>query len=89
MSTRGKKGWILAFSIPCLVLFCLVYAIPFVMVITTSFCDYSLTQSPVFEGLKNFKTIFADPDFSVSIEVGINSVNTSCRIWFRYGTYLT
>lgn len=67
MSTRGKKGWILAFSIPCLVLFCLVYAIPFVMVITTSFCDYSLTQSPVFEGLKNFKTIFADPDFSVSI----------------------
>lgn len=37
------------------------------MVITTSFCDYSLTQSPVFEGLKNFKTIFADPDFSVSI----------------------
>ena len=67
MSTRGKKGWILAFSLPCLVLFCLVYAIPFVMVITTSFCDYSLTQSPVFEGLKNFKTIFADPDFSVSI----------------------
>lgn len=67
MSTRGKKGWILAFSVPCLVLFCLVYAIPFVMVITTSFCDYSLTQSPVFEGLKNFKTIFADPDFSVSI----------------------
>ena len=65
MSTRGKKGWILAFSLPCLVLFCLVYAIPFVMVITTSFCDYSLTQSPVFEGLKNFKTIFADPDFSV------------------------
>ena len=57
MSTRGKKGWILAFSLPCLVLFCLVYAIPFVMVITTSFCDYSLTQSPVFEGLKNFKTI--------------------------------
>ena len=53
MSTRGKKGWILAFSLPCLVLFCLVYAIPFVMVITTSFCDYSLTQSPVFEGLKN------------------------------------
>ena len=67
MSTRGKKGWILAFSLPCLVLFCLVYAIPFVMVITTYFVIDHLHKSPVFEGLKNFKTIFADPDFSVSI----------------------
>ena len=61
MSTRGKKGWIIAFTLPCVILFCLVYAIPFIMVITTSFCDYTLTQAPVFKGIGNFKTIFADP----------------------------
>ena len=31
------------------------------------FCNYILTQSPTFLGLDNFKTIFADPDFRVSI----------------------
>ncbi len=67
MSTKGKKGWIFAFTMPCVVLFCLVYAIPFVMVITTSLCDYTLTQSPSLVGLDNFKVIFADKDFRVSI----------------------
>ena len=67
MSTKGKKGWIIAFVLPCVVLFCLVYAIPFIMVITTSFCNYTLTQAPAFQGLENFKIIFADYDFVVSI----------------------
>ena len=52
MSTKGKKGWIIAFVLPCVVLFCLVYAIPFIMVITTSFCNYTLTQAPAFQGLE-------------------------------------
>ena len=55
MSTKGKKGWIIAFVLPCVVLFCLVYAIPFIMVITTSFCNYTLTQAPAFQGLKILK----------------------------------
>lgn len=67
MSTKGKKGWIFAFTMPCVILFCVVYAIPFIMVITTSLCDYTLTQSPTFMGLDNFKVIFADKDFRVSI----------------------
>ena len=37
------------------------------MVILTSFYNYSVAQSPVFQGLDNFKTIFADPDFKVAI----------------------
>lgn len=67
MSTKNKKGWILAFALPCVILFCIVYAIPLIMVIVTSFCNYSVAQSPVFQGLDNFKTIFADPDFKVAI----------------------
>lgn len=67
MSTKGKKGWIFAFTMPCVILFCVVYAIPFIMVITTSLCDYTLTQSPTLIGLDNFKVIFSDKDFRVSI----------------------
>ena len=74
MSTKNKKGWILAFALPCVILFCIVYAIPLIMVIVTSFCNYSVAQSPVFQGLDNFKTIFADPDFKVAI------INTLKRV---------
>ena len=67
MSIKGKKKWIVIFASPCVILFCLVYAIPFIMVITTSFCDYTLTQSPVFKGIGNFIEIFKDEDFITSI----------------------
>lgn len=67
MSTKNKRGWIFLFALPCVILFCIVYAIPFIMVMITSLCNYTLTQSPTFLGLDNFKTIFADQDFRVSI----------------------
>lgn len=67
MSIKGKKKWIVIFASPCVILFCLVYAIPFIMVITTSFCDYTLTQSPAFKGIGNFIEIFKDEDFITSI----------------------
>ena len=85
MSTRGKKGWIIAFTLPCVILFCLVYAIPFIMVITTSFCDYTLTQAPVFKGIGNFKTIFADPDFVVSIVNTLKWVLIQSTIHVTFG----
>ena len=53
MSTKGKKGWIIAFVLPCVVLFCLVYAIPFIMVITTSFCNY-INAGTGFSGVGKF-----------------------------------
>ena len=80
MSTKGKKGWIIAFVLPCVVLFCLVYAIPFIMVITTSFCNYTLTQAPAFQGLENFKIIFADRDcFHIEYVQTIFSHNLTFR----------
>ena len=85
MSTKGKKGWIIAFVLPCVVLFCLVYAIPFIMVITTSFCNYTLTQAPAFQGLENFKIIFADYDFVVSIVNTLKWVLIQSTIQVTFG----
>ena len=85
MSKKGKKGWIIAFVLPCVVLFCLVYAIPFIMVITTSFCNYTLTQAPAFQGLENFKIIFADYDFVVSIVNTLKWVLIQSTIHVTFG----
>ena len=67
MRTKNRGGWIALFTIPCMLLFALVYAAPIVTVAYTSLCDYTLTTSPVFRGLKNFITIFNDRDFLRSI----------------------
>jgi raffinose/stachyose/melibiose transport system permease protein len=67
MSIKNKKKWIVMFILPCLVLFCLVYAAPIVMVLVTSLCNYTVSKSPTFTGLKNFIDIFSDSDFGVSI----------------------
>lgn len=67
MSTKNKKHWIVLFTLPCFLLFCLVYAAPIVMVLYTSLCNYTVSTSPVFMGLENFKVIFQDSDFKVSV----------------------
>lgn len=67
MSTKNKKHWIVLFTLPCFLLFCLVYAAPIVMVLYTSLCNYTVSTSPVFMGLENFKVIFQDTDFKVSV----------------------
>lgn len=64
-----KKGlWITIFILPCMLLFCLVYAAPIVTVLYTSFCEYTISTKPVFSGLGNFKDIFGDEDFLISIK---------------------
>lgn len=68
MNTRNKKGWIILFILPCMALFCLVYAAPIVTVLYTSLCEYSVAVKPKFLGFDNFVTIFKDKDFLVSIK---------------------
>lgn len=68
MSTRNKKLWIALFIIPCMILFCIVYAAPIVTVLYTSLCEYSISVKPRFQGLGNFVTVFQDEDFLVSIK---------------------
>ncbi len=67
MRTKNRGIWIALFTIPCMILFAIVYAAPIVTVAYTSLCDYSLTSAPVFRGIKNFVTIFGDEDFLYSI----------------------
>ena len=63
----NKKIWIFLFTIPCMILFALVYAAPIITVFYTSLCDYTAFNSPAFQGIKNFITIFSDSDFICSI----------------------
>lgn len=67
MNTKNKKIWIFLFTIPCMILFVLVYAAPIITVFYTSLCDYTAFNSPAFQGIKNFITIFSDSDFICSI----------------------
>lgn len=62
-----KKFWITVFIIPCMILFCIVYAAPIVSVAYTAFCDYNISTPPKFSGLKNFITIWQDESFRKSI----------------------
>ena len=67
MNTKNKKIWIFLFTIPCMILFALVYAVPIITVFYTALCDYTAFSSPAFQGIKNFITIFSDSDFICSI----------------------
>ena len=67
MNTKNKKIWIFLFTIPCMILFALVYAAPIITVFYTSLCDYTAFNSPAFLGIKNFISIFSDSDFICSI----------------------
>ena len=67
MNTKNKQIWIFLFTIPCMILFALVYAAPIITVFYTSLCDYTAFNSPAFQGIKNFITIFSDSDFICSI----------------------
>lgn len=64
---QKKNLWITLFVLPCMILFCLIYAAPIVTVLYTSLCKYTISSAPEFIGFGNFKTIFADPEFLVSI----------------------
>ena len=46
MNTKNKKIWIFLFTIPCMILFALVYAAPIITVFYTSLCDYTAFNSP-------------------------------------------
>jgi multiple sugar transport system permease protein len=60
-----KKG--LAFLSPWLVGFFVFTALPVVLSLYYSFCDYSLLQPPAYIGTDNYKELFADPIFRKSL----------------------
>lgn len=67
--TRRKLVWIWVFLLPAVLLFSLVFAVPLMTVILTSFSDWHMLGSPSFSGLTNYISLFTrDADFLVSIK---------------------
>ncbi len=62
-SSRAERKEFLkgmAFLSPWLIGFCAFTAIPLILCVYYSFCDYSLLQRPLYRGLENFQTLAAD-----------------------------
>ena len=86
---RTKKGWIVLFLLPAVVLFMLIYAIPLVMVFFTSLFDYRLTGSGMtFIGLKNYVRMFQDPAFRTSLLNTIIWIIIHCVLHVALGVAL-
>lgn len=58
MSIKNKEKWIVMFILLCMVLLCLVYAAPAIMVLYTSTCNYTALSRPTLTGLENSRQIF-------------------------------
>ena len=68
MKVKNKALWIVLFTLPCMILFAIVYAAPIITVIYTSLCEYTTFSGPTFTGLQNFINIFQDETFLQSIK---------------------
>lgn len=68
MKVKNKTLWIILFTLPCMILFAIVYAAPIITVIYTSLCEYTTFSSPTFTGVQNFINIFQDEAFLQSIK---------------------
>lgn len=65
---KGNKGWKIAFLIPGVLLFLLVFGVSIVILVTTSFTDWSIGSEVHFIGLKNYIDLITnDADFTRAV----------------------
>lgn len=84
-----KKGWIPVFLLPAVVLFLLIYAVPLVMVFTTSLFDYRLSsQGMTFIGFDNYIRLIHDPDFFQSLTNTFIWIVIQCILHVALGTVI-
>ncbi|MBU5673800.1 carbohydrate ABC transporter permease [Paenibacillus brevis] len=57
---RKNRGYITLFLLPTLILFIVVYAVSLVILLGTSFTEWSAGQKPIFIGLANYIELFTD-----------------------------
>ena len=67
MNNERTAGMI--FTMPFTIGFLLFMIVPMGISLYYSFCSYDILSPPVFTGLQNFKTMFADETFYKSIKV--------------------
>lgn len=64
--TRSRL-WIAVFLIPTLILFALIYAIPIVVIVATSFTSWNGFNPPEFNGLDNYAELLDDTRFHLAV----------------------
>ena len=84
-----KKGWIPVFLLPAVILFLLIYAVPLVMVFSTSLFDYRLTAKKMtFIGFDNYVRLFSDPDFFQAFSHTLIWILIQCILHVALGTVI-
>lgn len=64
--TRSRL-WIAIFLIPTLLLFALIYAIPIIVIVVTSFTSWNGFRPPEFNGLENYADLLGDRQFWLAV----------------------
>lgn len=86
---RVKKGWIITFLIPTVLLFLFIYAIPLAMVFGTSLFDYRLTSKEVsFIGFENYIRLLSDADFKQAFLNTMVWILIQCTAHVALGTVM-
>lgn len=86
---KMKKGWIPVFLAPAVILFLLIYAVPLVMVFTTSLFDYRLTSNGMtFIGLQNYMRLFGDADFMKAFGNTVVWILIQCLLHVTLGVFV-
>ena len=67
LSQESAAGFL--FTLPFTVGFLLFMVVPMGISLYYAFCDYDILSAPVFTGLENFRTMFADETFFQTIKV--------------------
>ena len=62
---------IYTFVLPALLVYTFVLAIPVLQSVRMSFYAWDGLSLPVFDGLRNFRVLFADPDFFIAVKNGL------------------
>jgi raffinose/stachyose/melibiose transport system permease protein len=84
-----KKRWLFLFLFPVIALFLLVYAIPLVMVFSTSLTNYRLMDRQVrFVGLLNYIRLFQDPAFHTALKNTVVWILIHCIAHVALGVFI-
>ena len=68
MTAKQLKKWFPVFLLPTLLAFTLGFAVPFLMGLYLSFCEYATVETPTFVGFANYFRVFtADTNFWYSL----------------------
>lgn len=85
-TTYKTKLWILAFLLPSILLYALIYVYPLLTDFVTSFCQWTSKISPRFAGLSNYQYLFSkDSNLLIAFRNTVMWVVLQCTIHIGLG----